>query len=128
MEINKISFLLRISKYGYDNDSFTLKDLIRDLSLNDDETQFLVSTLTSQQNSSANPNHILVLFKIMSTNTYENFYKILPSAYFSYIDHLEIIEARKAAKEAKRLATWSLWISSALAAISIIVGIIQILK
>lgn len=132
------NLVLKLCEYGISKDEFILSRFFKEYKLNQGEQNY-VNSILCHQSGEPNPNQIVTVsgdyFQHILDSDLEFFSKgdfrnrsarLLPTAIFNFTDHLEIVEARKAAKEAKRLATWSLWISSVLAFISIIVGILQL--
>ena len=104
--------ILRVSKYGFLNQSFTARELITNKIIDDKEWSYIDSLLDTTNGSSTNPNAIAkVLSKNDSLNKQEWTFALLPSTVFSYIDHMELQEARNNAREARRFSYWAILIS-----------------
>jgi hypothetical protein len=124
------NLILKVIEYALRKEIFTLEELEADLKEYVDFMPYIKNTLIGYKAAETNPNHIIIMAEAIYQDKYivrgvtpdhnKSKYRLLPSAYFSYIDHIEVVEARINAKEAKRLS----WIAII---ISIGVGIIQIL-
>jgi hypothetical protein len=130
--------VLKIIEYARENEVFHLKDLYSDLGLVQEDRNFVYYSLFNMSHN-PNPNHILQSLMTWEEEKprgqgeregveHQRLVRLLPTALFSYIDHLEIIEARKAATDARRLSLRSMWISSILAAVAILLTVIQLFK
>ncbi|MEP2669485.1 MAG: hypothetical protein ABJH04_10845 [Cyclobacteriaceae bacterium] len=133
------NLILRITKYAVERKFFTLQELYKDLKLGEGdpdnkEYNFLRSTLTCEQRSTQNPNHILVYYgKIPTTvrtpdaiTTFENdkrYYTLLPQAFYNYVDYLEIKEAKMHANEAKKQSMLAIQLTVFAILTSILIGL-----
>lgn len=114
--------LIRIAKFGYENQEFTLRELKDKIILsNINEWNYILKLF--DKSSSSNPNAIAVRIE-KSTDELDSKYILLPSTLFSFIDHLELQEARKNSRDAKRLS----WIAIAISIASFIAAIFQVIK
>jgi hypothetical protein len=137
--LEESSLILRITEYALNRKTFSLLQLKEDLLLNNEDFQFISRTLTSKSMISDNPNQILVLVKRTEENIKRNakynseivrdddFFSLLPTAFYNYVDYLEIKEARKHADEAKRQASLALNLTIYAIIISILFGMGQLL-
>jgi len=146
MTLNSKHLALRITKYGLENQSFSISKLKQDLQLTDSEETFVLSALRSPTSHTDNPNHIICVFEITKPESlkkeeggiilrmpYEK-YTLTPTALYNYIDYLEIVEARKVANEAKKqssialqITVWSIIISTLFGLAGTILVVIQII-
>jgi hypothetical protein len=124
---NESNLILKVIEYAINKETFTLEEFEADFKEYEEYMFYIKNTLFNYNFRESNPNQIITISypeyidpKSPSINRLKSKYRLLPSAYFSYIDHLEVIEARNAAKEAKRLS----WIAIL---ISIGIGLIQII-
>jgi len=135
--MNEVNLILKITKYAINRNSFPLDQLITDLDLEKHDVEFVISNLVSKSNNSSNPNHLLVVdsgiiaTEVGNSTGGKNFselrksYRLLPTAFYNYVDYLEIKEARKQANEAKKQATLALQMTVYAIAISILLGVSQ---
>lgn len=133
------NLILRVTDYAIRNNSFPLTQLFSDLELDKNDKDFIENILISKSSRTTdNPNQILVVCgKAMAqakrNETDElvvsdsmNLYRLLPNAFYNYVDYLEIKEARKQADEAKRQANTALKLTIFAIIISILLGLGQI--
>lgn len=118
------NLILKVIEYALSKDTFTLEEMEKDFKDYVGSWSYIRNTLVADNARQTNPNHIIVISnpKYNGSNMPDpaiSKYRLLPSAYFSYIDHLEVVEARKAAKSAKVLS----WIAIG---ISLGLGVLQI--
>ena len=134
------NLIIRVTEYAIDHNSFELAQLIADLKLGQDDSHFLMNSLVSKSTTADNPNHILVVGDPDILKTFkedENIgisyselrkpYRLLPTAFYNYVDYLEIKEARKQANEAKKQASLALELTVFAIVISVIIGLGQII-
>ena len=133
------NLILRITKYAIKHKSFELDQLITDLKLGQDDSDFVKNSLVSKSSTADNPNHILVVGNTDILGTVKenstggrNYsqsrksYRLLPTAYYNYVDYLEIKEARKQANEAKKQASLAVQLTVWAIIISVLLGLGQI--
>jgi len=105
MDLKEQNLVLRIIQYSINKDSLTMRELIRDLKLDEFNQRYVQLFLLGTHNG-MNSNHILgevvrdVFQGTAIVNHLDYRYKLLPSAVFQYVDYLEIKEARKNARQA----------------------------
>lgn len=141
------NIILRITEYGIEHKSFTIIKMVEDLAIPASDLSFL-DTLTSKEPKSDNPQHIIVFVHtnlknaerhkkaLLSPNVNPNYvyqgkdddyYAILPTAFYNFVDYIEIKEARKHAIEAKRQSTLALTLTQYALIISILFGLMEML-
>jgi hypothetical protein len=113
MDIRSEAHLItKLIEYGLANESFTLIKLKKDLGLKDEDGTFgyVYNLLTAFDGAVSSPNHIIGassrVFYEGSHNVdhMSTTYRLLPSAYFSYIDLQEVQLAREMATDARKNA------------------------
>lgn len=133
------NLIIRVTEYAIEHNSFELAQLIADLKLGQGDSDFLKNSLVSKSYTADNPNHILVVSNIDIQQTekendtggkdYSELrkpYRLLPTAFYNYVDYLEIKEARKQANEAKKQASLALQLTVSAIIISVLLGLGQI--
>jgi hypothetical protein len=133
------NLIIRVTEYAIEHDSFELSQLIKDLELGQDDARFLMGSLVSKSTIADNPNHILVvgnpdILRTVKENEsggkhYSELrkpYRLLPTAFYNYVDYLEIKEARKQAVEAKQQASLAIQLTVYAIVISVLLGAGQI--
>lgn len=133
------NLILRITEYAIKHNSFDLAQLITDLQLGQDDSEFIKNSLVSKSTIADNPNHILVVGNADITLTEKenategtNYselrkpYRLLPTAFYNYVDYLEIKEARRQASEAKQQANLAIQLTLFAIIISVVIGLGQI--
>ena len=141
------NIILRITEYGIKHKSFTMTKIIEELAIPTSDLSFL-DTLTSKEPKSDNPQHVLVFVHANLKNAerhekallnpYANsncvyqgkdddYYAILPTAFYNFVGYIEIKEARKHADEAKRQSTLALSLTQYALIISILFGLMEML-
>lgn len=140
MNLNEESnLILKVTEYAIKHNSFELAQLIADLKLEQTDSDFVKNSLVSKSSGADNPNHILVVDNtdIMRTvvendtggknySELRKSYRLLPTAFYNYVDYLEIKEARRQANEAKTQASLALQLTTFTLIISIVLGLGQI--
>lgn len=134
------NLIIRVTEYAIEHDSFELSQLIKDLELGPDDSRYLMASLVSKSTTADNPNHILVVGNpdILGTvkenetggKSYSELrkpYRLLPTAFYNYVDYLEIKEARKQANEAKKQASLALELTVFAIIISVVIGLGQLI-
>lgn len=133
------NLILRVTEYAIKHNSFELDQLISDLKLEKGDSDFIKNSLVSKSSIADNPNHILVVgdTDIIQTETrnetggvnYSELrkpYRLLPTAFYNYVDYLEIKEARRQASEAKRQASLAIQLTLFAIIISLVIGLGQV--
>ena len=141
------NIILRITEYGIKHKSFTMMKMIEELAIPLSDLSFL-DTLTSKEPKSDNPQHVIVFVHANLKNTerhakallnpYANpncvyqgqdddYYAILPTAFYNYVDYIEIKEAKKHADEAKKQSSLALSLTQYAFIIPILFGLMEIL-
>ena len=133
------NLIIRITEYAIEHNSFELTQLIADLNLGQEDSEFIKNSLVSKSYTADNPNHILVvsnndILRTVKENetggkNYSELrkpYRLLPTAFYNYVDYLEIKEARKQADEAKKQASLALQLTVFAIVISVLLGLGQL--
>lgn len=135
---NESTLTIKIIEYSLNKDSLTIDELTKDLNLSKLDVTFVKANMIATHDNNSNPSHILgAIFaprRIGGEIDYtKSTFRLLPSAYFSFVDHLEVVEARRNAEFAKEnsiianthalkavnISRWSL-------VAAIVLGIVQI--
>jgi hypothetical protein len=104
------TLLFRALEYGFNKEIFNFKMLVEELKLSDEESEYLRTFIHSGIEGAA-PSHIFVTVSTRTTdgktgNTFfaERILRLLPHAYFQYIEIIELQESLKTSKESKILS------------------------
>lgn len=125
------NLILKVIEYALEKDLFTLDELESHFNVHSENWPYIKNTLIADNARSSNPNHIIIIANPkylkdgMNLNSSTSKYRLLPSAYFSYVDHLEVVEARKAAREAKKLSWTAIIISIGIGLVQIVIEVLK---
>lgn len=126
--VEQHNLILRITEYAVNRSSFIYTEMKDALGLNIDEDAFIQAYCITYSRETENPNHIFVQTNYSSSGGWmHSRYRLLPTAFYNYVDYVEIKVARQQATDAKHQSSLALMVAVGSLVIGSFIGLLGII-